>query len=336
MREATVSGGYAKAVFDFAVANGADQTKLLTLSKIQLVDLEAQDSRILMSKYQAMVGFAKQLTNDAALILRFCQSTIIAEFSIVGLICSSVPTMGDALKQLNRFSQLVAEVDVPMSGARFQMLADAQGLYLVDNRSNPNDFPELTEATFGRFICEFERYFSGQPFAKCLHVTHPKPSYYEEYNKIFNMPIVFESDKNALLVDPAWLQVEITSKSEYVFGILSQRAQNLMADLERQESIRSAVEQQIMPILHMGDTNMALVAGNMGMTRQTLYRRLKSENINFETLFDELRYKMSLHYMNSKNVSVNETAYLVGFSEPSAFSRAFKRWTGNSPSKHAS
>ena len=69
----------------------------------------------------------------------------------------------------------------------------------------------------------------------------------------------------------------------------------------------------------------------MGLSRQTLFRRLQGEDATFGKILDELRRQMALHYLSGKKVSVNETAYLVGFSEPAAFSRAFKRWTGKSP-----
>lgn len=77
---------------------------------------------------------------------------------------------------------------------------------------------------------------------------------------------------------------------------------------------------------------MDAVARQLGISRQTLYRRLKAEGILFAELLDALRHQMALNYLEGKKTSVNETAYLVGFSEPSAFSRAFKRWTGHSPS----
>ena len=86
-----------------------------------------------------------------------------------------------------------------------------------------------------------------------------------------------------------------------------------------------------MPILHTGDVGMEIVASKLGMSRQTLYRNLKSEGATFETVLDELRHKMAVNFLSGRKVSVNETAYLVGFSEPAAFSRAFKRWTGVSP-----
>jgi AraC-like DNA-binding protein len=78
---------------------------------------------------------------------------------------------------------------------------------------------------------------------------------------------------------------------------------------------------------------MELIANRMGLSRQTLFRRLKSEGTSFGKVLEELRHKMALNYLSGKKVSVNETAYLVGFSEPAAFSRAFKRWTGTS--RHA-
>ena len=88
-----------------------------------------------------------------------------------------------------------------------------------------------------------------------------------------------------------------------------------------------------MPVLHTGDGSMDMIAGKMGVSRQTLFRRLKAEGVTFEKVLDELRHKLALHYLSGKKVSVNETAYLVGFSDPAAFSRAFKRWTGMSPSE---
>jgi AraC-like DNA-binding protein len=67
------------------------------------------------------------------------------------------------------------------------------------------------------------------------------------------------------------------------------------------------------------------------MSRQTLYRRLKEEGCTFEQVLDDLRHRLALDYLTARKASVNETAYLVGFSDPAAFSRAFKRWTGKSP-----
>jgi AraC-like DNA-binding protein len=58
---------------------------------------------------------------------------------------------------------------------------------------------------------------------------------------------------------------------------------------------------------------------------------LKTEGLTYAQVLDELRHRLALHYLSGKKVSVNETAYLVGFSDPASFSRAFKRWTGTSP-----
>ena len=74
-----------------------------------------------------------------------------------------------------------------------------------------------------------------------------------------------------------------------------------------------------------------MISGRLGLSRQTLFRKLKAEGVTFEQVLDQLRHKLALQYLSGKKVSVNETAYLVGFSDPAAFSRAFKRWTGSSP-----
>jgi AraC-like DNA-binding protein len=105
----------------------------------------------------------------------------------------------------------------------------------------------------------------------------------------------------------------------------------LLAELEAAKTVRGRVEAILLPRLHTGDVGVELIARTLQTSRQTLYRSLKLEGVTFEQVLDELRHRMALHYLAGEQVSVNETAYLVGFSEPAAFSRAFKRWTGASP-----
>jgi AraC-like DNA-binding protein len=97
------------------------------------------------------------------------------------------------------------------------------------------------------------------------------------------------------------------------------------------KTMRGRVENLLVPILHTGDASMDMIAGKLTVSRQTLFRILKAEGVTFEQVLDELRHKLALYYLNEKKVPVNQTAYLLGFSQPAAFSRAFKRWTGSSP-----
>ena len=123
----------------------------------------------------------------------------------------------------------------------------------------------------------------------------------------------------------------IALQPRYVFGILSEHALALLRGLEATDTMRGRVESLLMPILHTGEAGIEPVAARLGISRQTLFRRLREEGTSFERLLDELRHKLAVHYLSGRKVSVTETAYLVGFSDPAAFSRAFKRWTGKSP-----
>ena len=86
-------------------------------------------------------------------------------------------------------------------------------------------------------------------------------------------------------------------------------------------------------MLGNGDVSIENVARALGMSRQTLYRRLKAEGVTFEAILDAKRRSLAIRYLGHERTSVKAAAYKLGFSEPAAFSRAFKRWTGVSPSE---
>ncbi|MCR5877233.1 AraC family transcriptional regulator [Phenylobacterium sp. J367] len=333
MSQRTYEAGIVRGLLKFAVSRGASQAALAEASGIDPADLEDPDRRVPFGDYVRLMHAAKRLTGDPALALRYAQHVDFSEISVVGLLANASRDMTEALAQMNRYGRIAVEVDgVGPAADRFVLRREADGSWLIDQRQNPNLFPELTETTFGRMAWG-PRQFGVTGFVQAVQVTHPDPGYPEVYQEIFGAPVTFDAPRNALRLNPAFEHHPVRAMPVYVFGVLSERAQALLSRLETSDTIRGRVEALLMPVLHRGEASMDAVAGHLGVSRQTLFRKLKAEGVTFEKVFDDLRHRLALHYLANPKVSVNETAYLVGFSEPAAFSRAFKRWTGASPSE---
>jgi AraC-like DNA-binding protein len=327
--EPTVGAGFARGLLEFAVGKGADRETLLAESGLKAEDLLDQDARAPFASYVALMRAAKRLTGDPALPLHYGEQVDIASISIVGLIGLAAENMLDAFRQLNRYVRLIVEVDTDGED-RFKLETINGALWMIDTRRNPNDFPELTESAFSQLISGPRRLYPDD-FVREVHFTHADPGYRDEHARIFGAPVIFDSHWNAARLSPALVEHKVARFPRYVFGALSEKADRLLADLERDKTVRAKVEGAILPVIHTGEVGMERVAAKLGLSRQTLFRKLKAEGTSFEKVLDELRQRLATDYLASRKVSVNETAYLVGFSDPAAFSRAFKRWTGMSP-----
>jgi AraC-like DNA-binding protein len=335
MSEPTVAASFANALFEFATSKGASRAALADRSGLVPERLADPEARVPLGQYMALMRAGKALSGDAALALHFAEATDISQLSIVGLIGPSSATMEEAFALLNRYGRLAVDVE-SAAPERFQLAKDDDGLWIVDTRVNPNEFFELTESTLVRFVCNIALVLAGTgqpapPVAKAVHVTHADPGYRAEYERILRAPVVFDSDRNAILLSGAVLGLRTPETSMYGFRVMSDRAEALLKELDDSKTTRGRVEHLLMPLLSTGNVGMESIADKLGCTRSTLFRRLKAEGVTFEEVLDELRHKMALHYLDGKKASISETSYLVGFSDPAAFSRAFKRWTGRSP-----
>jgi AraC-like DNA-binding protein len=329
MARPTVAAGVTKKVLDLAVSRGAVRDSLLNKSGLDAAELEDHDSRIPLDRHVALLRAAKEACGDPAFALCYGEAVNLAEVSVVGLIGYASETMADAFVQLARYSRLIVDLDLgPVE--RFALVQDEEGLWIVDRRPEPNAYPELTEIAFAQMVSGTRR-FGDTPFVLEVRVTHDDPGYRGEYERILGAPVAFGSGRNAMRINPAWASHRIALEPRYAFGILSRHADALLARLDAETTTHGRVERAIMPVLHKGEVDMIKVAAGLGCSRDTLYRRLKAEGTTFAKLLDELRRRLALDYLAGGKVSVNETAYLVGFSDPAAFSRAFKRWTGRSP-----
>jgi AraC-like DNA-binding protein len=331
LAERTVGAGFARGLLAFAVSKAASREALLARSGIDADALADQDARLPFSRYVALMRAAKALTGDPALALHYGEAVSIADVSIVGLIGLAAESLREGLGQLNRYVPLIVETD-NAGDVRFEQRREADGVWVIDTRRDAEAFPELTESAFAQLISQPRRQ-GFRSFAQAICVTHADPGYAGEYERVLGAPVTFDAGRNAFRIDsradaPAPPRPGLPP---YVFGVLSERAQTLLEELEDAQSTRGRVERLLMAILHKGDVGMEALARRMGVSRQTLFRRLKAEGVTYEAVLDALRRRLAVDYLTGRKVSVNETAYLLGFSEPAAFSRAFKRWTGLSP-----
>ncbi|MFT5774963.1 AraC family transcriptional regulator ligand-binding domain-containing protein [Hyphomonas sp.] len=332
---ATVSAGYASALLDLAVSHGAPREALLARAGIAEADLADADTRIHLTTFKTLMRAGKELSGEPMLGLLFGSTVRFNDLTIVGLITHVAPDMPEAFRQMNRYGRLVIDTTASSDSDRFVIMRDGNRAFIIDTRKNPNEFPELTESTLGRFICGTRYYFPETPLYCSAEVTHAAPAYADEYARILGVPVTFSASRNAMEITEAFFTLRLSKMPRYVFGSLSARVDELMKALDAAQGVGARVEALILPVLHTGDVTMDSVAARMGVSRQTLYRQLKAEGASFDTLLDSLRHQMALHYLSGEKVSVNETAYLVGFSDPSSFSRAFHRWTGTRPGQVA-
>jgi AraC-like DNA-binding protein len=325
-----------RALMELAVSKGASRRALAERSRIDPADLEDPDNRMPFNKYVALMRAAQELCNDPALALHFGEAVDVSEVSIAGAV-GGVENIRDAMAQLNRYARLGVEVEGVGTGERFGLVRRAGELWIVDNRGNPNDFPELTESTFSRMVCSMRRFLGDAQAIKAVHVTHAEPAYRAEYERIFRVPVVFGSDKNGLRIDEALMSsYRIPPSSRYVTAIMKEHAETLLAKLDKSQSTRDRVESLLANLLPTGDAQMDTIADKLGLSRQTLLRMLKTEGVTFQQVLDELRHKTALRHLDGEKLSVKRTARLLGFSDSTALSRAFKRWTGASPRSRAS
>src|SRR5712691_4884273 len=337
MSNPTIAAGYPKALLDFAVSRGADRQMLIERSHIRLEDLNDQDNRIPLINYMALLKAGIELCNEPALSLLFGEAVKLQDISIVGLIGVAFDNVESVRRQVNRYAPLTLDADDGGTADAVEFVRENGDVWMNFTSDIYIANPLLTEAAFARSVCGARALAASMPefanltFPKAIRFTHAEPSYRAEYDRIFGVPLFFGSHMNALQIDEAFLNMKLPRTNPYLSEIMSARAEELLKSLERSKTTRGRVESLLVPILHTGEATVEMIASKLGLSRQTLFRKLKAEGVTFERVLDEMRHHLALYYLNGKKVSVNQTAYLLGFSEPAAFSRAFKRWTGSSP-----
>ncbi|HEX8644742.1 MAG TPA: AraC family transcriptional regulator ligand-binding domain-containing protein [Allosphingosinicella sp.] len=330
MREPTVAAGMMDALFAFAVSKGGDRWELAEVAGFE-PGRSQPDDRLPYDAYVALFQAAKRLTGDDALALRFGEEVDMSSFSVVGLLGPPPGSPHEVIDYVNRYTRLLIETPGQASD-RLRLHQAGSALWIVDARPNPNAFPELTESTFARMASTARRMGVHSPISE-LHVTHERPAYDAEYDRIFRVPVRFRAAWNAVCLGDELLKLLPAGvEPTYAHHLAAGHAEALLRRLDEQTTFCTRTTAAIERALANGRAAVETIASDMGMSRQTLYRRLRREGVTYEKLHDQIRCRHAVAQLRS-GLTPADVAHRLGFSDRAAFSRAFKRWTGMSPGK---
>src|SRR5690349_21431322 len=144
----TVSANVMRVLLDFAVARGASRWALAEKAGVDLVDLQNNDNRIPFESYVALMRAGQQMCKDPALALHFGEAVDAAALTFTSSLGASEITMDECIALMNHYSALTVEVDC--DGDRLAIERQGGQMWIIDQRKNPNEFPELTESMFAR------------------------------------------------------------------------------------------------------------------------------------------------------------------------------------------
>ncbi|NMX62762.1 AraC family transcriptional regulator [Pseudomonas sp. WS 5059] len=160
--------------------------------------------------------------------------------------------------------------------------------------------------------------------------SYPMPAHASEYDLLFPCPLVFSASSSSLLFHCRYLNLPLLQDERTLKLFLERSPADLLSRPDEGDSLRS----QLRRLLSRDRTpwpDLEAVAQHLHISPQTLRRHLRDEGTSFQALKDELRRDIAIFHLGRADLSLQEIAEQLGFSEPSAFHRAFKKWTGVTP-----
>ncbi len=161
---------------------------------------------------------------------------------------------------------------------------------------------------------------------------HARPVDTEHHARLFGPNVEYEASHDSIVFDRSVLGLPVLTADSALEELLLSHATRLLESLPEEDDYVRKVQRQIAARIPQSSVDIDSVASALAVSRRTLQRRLQDEGTTFEEIVDELRHELAERYLRERALCVQETAFLLGYSDVSAFHRAFVRWTGLSPS----
>ena len=196
----------------------------------------------------------------------------------------------------------------------------------------PNDRFEIEMNVIG-FINFTKSLTASHRLPIAVYLQYPKPLNTVPYETLLpGVPIHFSSEKTTLVYPHEVSQIKLVGANPLLYQTFDNMAEEALKAHQSEGSIAHQVRSELTHSLKSGMPTVDEVARKMNLSERTLQLKLKAENTSFREISDEVRRDIAIHHLKKGMLNISEIAYLLGFSEVSSFSSAFKKWTGAAPS----
>lgn len=310
---------------------GMDSQMLLQAADIDPALLLHPQARVPIKAMRMLWRLAVTATGDDAFGLEVASITPFTGFHALGFAIQSSSNVHDAIMRMVRFYQVVSN-SVQLHYQRDQECR----LTLMVPEGEERPAPEGIDAFMALFVCR-ARTLLGFDMHEPLRLSlmRPPPKNIDAFQQLFRCPIRFGANTNELCF-PGDLANRPLLGADPEVALQNERiVADYLARLN-QGSLRQQLHECLIQSLPSGVPEQAEVASRLGLSSRTLQRRLQEEGTTFQAVLDEVRFALAKAHLCTRQYSLGEIGYLLGFSEQSNFTRAFKRWAGVTPAEFAS
>lgn len=303
------------------------------IEKIGFDASRVQDPNAFLSidEFKLIINQAYELSNCPQLGLLFGQSLSIVNHGFLGYAAMSSPNLGTAIHTV--LSYLNTRTSLFTVG--LQQVPELKMVYL-------ELVPQTNDAQMSRFITELAithltkmRAFLLNCATPCskIELAYEKPSYGDDYQELFQTEVVFNTKSSKLWVQAEELDFPLSFADDVSYQLAKTQLQEIVKTLTLEENLASKIK-AILLKYNLHQISMEEIASELCMTSRTMRRHLQRQEITYQELLDEVREQKAKAFLLDNSISMTEISFLLGFHDTSNFSKAFKRWTGVTPSEY--
>lgn len=329
MKLGDLSVGYLLSLRDAILRMGLDPAPLFGRFRITDALLAQPHARISIPRFMRLGNAAIRYTREPAIGLLMGQCSRISHLGLSGMAAQCAPNLGAAFSTMIEFELLGSQnyrghSSFEPPALRFYSISPYNmfNLFVVDSAL-------AARAQVGRDLT------GGKAQLREVHIEFPAPPYAARYEPFFGCPVHFEQPHNQLVWEPRSLDLPLAQSAAPTHAHLRELCAQRLNELTRHRGLRERVEALIAPQLDSQPPSLAQAAYELGLPAWTLRRRLHHEaGTSYQQIIDEMRRNLAITYIRDTEMALGEIAFLLGFSAPEAFQRAFKRWTGTAPGSY--
>jgi AraC-like DNA-binding protein len=311
-------------------SRGIDQSALFENTGLEGSVLADGNARISLAGWRTLTQRAIALTNERGLGLSIGGNASDHMLQIVVQLAVACGTLREAMRMLERYRVLLGNT------IQFDLIEEGELAYFVCAPLLPDPVvPEFDPEFVMSLVYRVARRFVQRDTddAKEVWFAYPAPEHAARYSEVFNCPVRFDRPRNAILVARALMDQAQPYADTRMLELLRDAAERMLVE-HSAPSLPDQVRALLRSETDLRKMDAGRVAKMLRLHPRTFRRQLIAAKAPWSELLDETRRRIACDELRRSDISIREVADRLGFSEPSAFTRAFKRWTGKTPAKY--